>query len=86
MSRRSIVIYGPQRCGKTRYVQALQDFFALPNVIDDWDGHTRYPNLDTLVLTNNPDAIAEPDSRTLHFGAAMREMRAAGRFLEVGQA
>ncbi|MCW2065097.1 UNVERIFIED_ORG: hypothetical protein M2420_000416 [Stenotrophomonas maltophilia] len=71
---RSVVIYGPQRCGKTANAQELREHFGLQEVLDDWDGHTAYPLHDTLVLTNNADAVAHHSSRVLHHGCAMREM------------
>ena len=76
---RSIVIFGPHRCGKTRNAQKLRQHFQLQDVLDDWDGHTRYPPENTLVLTSNPDAVANSASRVMHFGAAMRELAASGR-------
>ncbi|UQA71928.1 ATP-binding protein [Stenotrophomonas maltophilia] len=71
---RSVVIYGPQRCGKTTNAQELREHFGLREVLDDWDGHTAYPLHDTLVLTNNPHAIAHHSSRVLDHGCAMRDM------------
>lgn len=76
---RSIVIYGPHRCGKTQNAQKLREHFQLQDVLDDWDGHTRYPPENTLVLTSNPDAVANSASRVMRFGAAMRELAASGR-------
>ncbi|HHA2922774.1 TPA: hypothetical protein ACOFDN_001117 [Stenotrophomonas maltophilia] len=76
---RSVVIYGPQRCGKTSNAQELRAHFGLHEVLDDWDGHTAYPLEDTLVLTNNPDAVAHHSSRVLHHGWAMRELLAEAR-------
>lgn len=76
---RSVVIYGPQRCGKTANAQELREYFGMRNVLDDWDGHTVYPLDDTLVLTNNADAVAHQSSRVLHLGSAMRQMVAGAR-------
>ncbi len=76
---RSIVIYGPQRCGKTTNAQELREHFGMKDVLDDWDGHSAYPLHDTLVLTNNADAIAHVTSRVLHHGCAMRELLAVAR-------
>ncbi len=76
---RSVVIYGPQRCGKTSNAQELRTHFGLREVLDDWDGHTAYPLEDTLVLTNNPDAVAHHSSRGLHSRWARRKMLAEPR-------
>ncbi|HED4877799.1 TPA: hypothetical protein R4K21_003632 [Stenotrophomonas maltophilia] len=79
MSKRSIVIYGPQACGKSRHAQRLREHFGLQDVVDDWDGHTVYPPEDTLVLTCNPDAVAEGTSRVMDFGTAMAELVASAQ-------
>ena len=79
MSKRSIVIYGPQACGKSSQAQRLREHFGLQDVVDDWDGHTVYPSEDTLVLTCNPDAVAEGTSRVMDFGTAMAELAASAQ-------
>ncbi|MBA0283832.1 MULTISPECIES: hypothetical protein [Stenotrophomonas] len=79
---RSVVIYGPQRCGKTSNAQELRAHFGLQEVLDDWDGHTAYPLEGTLVLTNNPHAIAHHSSRVLDHGSAMRDMCTAAHEID----
>lgn len=76
---RSVVIYGPQRCGKTANAQELREHFGLQSVIEDWDGHSSYPLQDTLVLTENPDAVADSSSKVMHHGSVMRELLAGAR-------
>lgn len=49
----SIVVYGPQGCGKTRNKAALAAHFGLSNIIDDWSPGDTLPE-DTLALTNTP--------------------------------
>lgn len=52
----TIIIIGPQSCGKTKHAAALMQHFGSNILIDDWDGAT--PLVDgTLALTNchNPD-------------------------------
>jgi uridine kinase len=47
-----IVIYGPQACGKTRLIPALQARFPLKPIIDDWD-----PFYDQRPLPDNAIAL-----------------------------
>lgn len=75
----SVVIYGPQDCGKTMHAKALREHFGLDQVVDEWDGQSRFPRMGALVLTHNPNPHIKPGVRTLHFGAAMREMNSEGR-------
>ena len=49
----SIVVYGPQGCGKTRNKTALQAHFGMGQVIDDWKPGDPLPE-NTLALTNVP--------------------------------
>lgn len=37
MDFRSVVVFGPQGCGKTRNAEALAAHFGLRFVVDDWD-------------------------------------------------
>ncbi|HAI45598.1 MAG TPA: hypothetical protein DCM50_02670 [Stenotrophomonas sp.] len=74
----SVVIYGPQGCGKGLHAQALREHFDLDTIVDEWDGLSKYPRLGALVLTNNPDAVTGPTTRAMHFGAAMRELNGEG--------
>jgi len=76
---RSVVIYGPHLCGKHANAQELREHYGLRAVIEDWDGHSSYPLEDTLVLTENPDAIADSSSKVMHHGRAMRKLLAGAR-------
>lgn len=49
----SIVIYGPQGCGKSRNKAALAAHFGMGQVIDDWNPGGPLPE-NTLALTNVP--------------------------------
>jgi len=42
-------------------------------------GHSSYPLDNTLVLTENPDAVADSSSKVMHHGWAMRELIAESR-------
>ncbi len=73
---RSVVIYGPHPCGEKANAQGLREHFGLQAVIENWDGHSSYPLENTLVLTDNPDAVADSSSKVMHHGRAMRELLA----------
>lgn len=69
----SVIVYGPQACGKTRNAERLRKGFGLDRVIDDWDGRSEAPERGALVLTNNERAaLYFPESQRYAFEAAMR--------------
>lgn len=71
----TVLIHGPQGCGKTRSAQALAAHFGCSQVVDDWNGRDPIA-AGSLVLTNVEDwkARALPTSRrVLPFASAMRE-------------
>lgn len=47
----TVIIYGPQGCGKTRNAQVIAKAFGLTAILDGWHGKGCVPE-DTLVLTN----------------------------------
>ncbi|QJB21780.1 hypothetical protein XccvBFoX1_gp41 [Xanthomonas phage FoX1] len=51
MSRVSLVVYGPQGCGKSINADKIRVAFGLDNIVDDWHGKTAIPFNGTLVLT-----------------------------------
>lgn len=71
----TVLIHGPQACGKTRNAQALAAHFGCSKVVDDWNGRDPIA-AGSLVLTNVEDwkAHALPiRRRVLPFAIAMRE-------------
>lgn len=76
---RSVVIYGPHLCGKNANAQELREHFGLQAVIEDWDRPSSYLLGNTLVLTENPDAVADSSSKVMHLGWAMHELLAEPR-------
>ncbi|MFA7278619.1 MAG: hypothetical protein WC100_00825 [Sterolibacterium sp.] len=66
----SVIIHGPQACGKSRNAKALAAHFNCSRIIDDWN--ERLPLLpDTLMLTNEAP-IEVKDVLVLDFGMACR--------------
>ena len=49
----SIIIFGPQGCGKTRNVAELAAHFGMTRVVEDWTPGDALPD-DALALTNFP--------------------------------
>ena len=67
----SIVIYGPQGCGKTTNKDALAAHFGTRHVIDEWVPCDQLP-ADTLALTNVPGVEG-----AIYFMDALRMLTAA---------
>lgn len=47
----TVVIHGPQGCGKTRNAQALAAHFGCSRIVDDWNGQSKIEG--SLVLINS---------------------------------
>lgn len=71
----SVIVYGPQACGKTRNAERLRKGFGLDRVMDDWDGREQIPPRGVLVLTNDFAAMnGVRNSERYTFEAAMRKV------------
>ena len=81
----SVIVYGPQGCGKSTHAELLREHFGMQRVVDD--AADPYPKTklaamrfkagDTLYLTNQgpPYPIdAHTDRRIHHFDQAMRDV------------
>lgn len=75
---KSVIIYGPPKCGKTRNRVRLARRFGLTKIIDGWDEHTSKVPLSKLleghlVLTNcRPSWASEKNRRVMSFEHAMK--------------
>jgi hypothetical protein len=49
---RSVIVYGPQGCGKSTHAEAMKLHFCLKQVLDGWSFSEPIPETDTLILTN----------------------------------
>lgn len=81
MPNRSIVIFGPQGCGKANQAARLQQHFGLSKVYDsDCEGLTsskQLPRFDTLILANTqPQRCPVP---CMSFEQAVRKMQLAAK-------
>ncbi len=61
MIKKSVVVFGPQGCGKTRNAEALRVHYGLAHVPDNWNSRDRLPLQDTLVLTHESPAALHLD-------------------------
>ncbi len=70
----TIVIYGPQGCGKTQHAQALATHFSCLFIADEWDGVQPLPD-GVLALTNvNPPENPTDTARWISFSDAMAQL------------
>lgn len=74
----SLVIYGPQGCGKTQHAVALAKHFGLNIIYDGWHFGERIPLMNVMALTNAEPQPEYAGLRVLSFDEAMRQVRAAG--------
>lgn len=70
---RSVIVYGPQGCGKTRNAEALRIHFGLSTVCEADEWKVQPPLTDALILTNAtpPDEVR----RKLSFEEAMARLQ-----------
>ncbi|QWY14266.1 shikimate kinase 1 [Xanthomonas phage M29] len=74
MSRVSLVVYGPQGCGKSINADKIRAAFGLDNIVDDWHGKTAIPFNGTLVLTCDRVAFNSVHGiLRMEFNEAMRQ-------------
>lgn len=52
MNHKSVIVHGPQGCGKTQMAQVIAGYLNLPNVVDDWNPADGMHSTNTLYLTN----------------------------------
>lgn len=78
---KSVIVYGPQGCGKTENGRKIADALGLDFVVDDWcDGTIRLQPLGTLYLTcSPPPARADADKGliVMSYADAMAHVDAA---------
>jgi len=70
----SVVIYGPQGCGKTRNAKLLAKHFELKKIHDNWFIGDYVDKNNTLILTNETPEDVRVTTRRLwiSFDAAMK--------------
>ena len=76
--QKSVIVHGPQGCGKTTHAEELRVFFKLDRIDDDPVEGQSFPQHGCLVLTNSPPgAEARAGFRVVSFENAMEQMHKA---------
>lgn len=75
---KSVIVYGPQGCGKTKNAATLAAHFGLSHIVDDWTPGNPVPTTSTLILTaaDLTDFVHSGEiRRAVPFAEAMRQLR-----------
>ncbi|MFV2946448.1 AAA family ATPase [Pseudomonas japonica] len=75
---KSVLVHGPQGCGKTTNAAAIAAALDLKDVLDDWQAGAPVPLLDTLVLTNADNPAWYFKGRVMTFDQAMQIVHQRG--------
>ncbi|WP_081263191.1 hypothetical protein [Pseudomonas putida] len=75
---KSVLVHGPQGCGKTHNAIAIASALGLRHVRDDWQPGNPVPLLDTLVLTNAPSPGWHFKGRVMTYDQAMQVAQQQG--------
>jgi hypothetical protein len=67
----SVIVYGPQGCGKSANAEVICQHFSVHHLIDGWAPGTELPP-DTLALTSVPDV-----PNALDYFEVMRQVKVA---------
>ena len=71
----TVLIHGPQGCGKSIHAARLAEHFGCGQVVDDWDGVSQVPS--GVLLLTNIDSLplaSVKDVRVLSFHEAMQHL------------
>ncbi|CRI58086.1 AAA family ATPase [Pseudomonas sp. CCOS 191] len=78
MSTKSVLVIGPQGCGKTTQAPAIAKALGLSNIHDNWEPGAAVALLDTLVLTTARETNWHFKGRTMTFDQAMQIVQHGG--------
>ncbi len=67
----SVIVYGPQGCGKTRNAEILKKHFGVNHIIDGWQRNMKAPSFDHLILTNDLTMGLVSSRRVISYEKAM---------------
>lgn len=73
LGKKSIVVHGPEGCGKTTNAKRIAEQLRLASIIDDWQPGDPYSPTDCLILTNS-DGPYPPGffRQVMTYGTAMQ--------------
>ena len=66
-SMKSIVLTGPQGCGKTHHAEEIARLLGLSRVVDGWVHGDPVPKDDALIITNEPEPAILFGLRVIRF-------------------
>lgn len=75
---KSVLVYGPQGCGKTLNAAAIASALGLRHIRDDWQPGAPTPLLHTLVLTSAHNPGWHFKGRVMTFDQAMQVAQQQG--------
>lgn len=78
MSNKSVLVYGPQGCGKSTHADEIAKALSLNKIHDDWEPGNPFDMLDTLILTNDCQNHSPFTRRLMSFDQAMQITRPEG--------
>lgn len=76
MAKPSVIVHGPQACGKTRNGAAIAKKLGLAKVVelDDWPFSTKPPREGAVLLTNRtPMELAKYELTLMPYAEAMKQ-------------
>jgi len=74
MPNKSVVVYGPQGCGKTTHAAALAKHFGLANIVEEADrlNNIKRHSTNALLIATERPTWAEGSRRVFSFEQAMQ--------------
>lgn len=78
MTTKSVLVYGPQGCGKTTKATVIAKALGLSKIHDNWEPGTPVDLLNTLVLTSNSKSHLPFQRRIMSFDQAMQVVHQQG--------
>ncbi|MFP5426382.1 MAG: AAA family ATPase [Gammaproteobacteria bacterium] len=78
MTTKSVLVYGPEGCGKTTHAAVIAKALGLSKIHDDWQPGTPVALLNTLVLTSNCENGGHFQRRVMSFDQAMQVVHQQG--------
>ncbi|HET6807226.1 MAG TPA: AAA family ATPase [Frateuria sp.] len=72
---KSVIVFGPPGCGKTRAAQRIAKHFGLSRIVDGWDGRERPQLIGTLYLTNQVPPEFHDGRRAYAFESLPKSVR-----------
>lgn len=73
---KSVIVYGPQACGKTRNMRKLAAAYGLPEIVDDWWSLDDFKPEGVLYTTNHDiGELRQWHEHAVPFAVAMRMVK-----------